>query len=418
MLQKNSSDRLFAHRDLRLVLPARALSFFGDSVALVVLSLLVAESGEQAELAILLAAFGAPLFLLAPLAGRIVDEFDSRVVLVAAGAVQVVASLGLVLSDGFVAMIGWVVLLQSGQAVTGPSWSALVPRIVGERLVGRAIGLQQSWSAVAGLAGAAVAGVLYDVLGHRLTLLVDTASFVVVVLVAGYVSTRRGRRYDARQGAATAVGTRRPSDRQGGWSVIRADAVLRFVVPSLWVFVVSLEAPNVVEVFLIRDELDASTAMYGAVMATFMLGQIGGPLLAGRVRTDQARVVGVAVAATVIGALSVGVGLSGSIVLVLVLFAGIGAAGGALNALAGTLVVTRPAEDVRGRVIATLSGTARGFSMLALFLGGLTGQLVGTRATFVICGTCSIVAALVVLKARSATGTALPAGAEPATMEA
>jgi MFS family permease len=68
---------------------------------------------------------------------------------------------------------------------------------------------------------------------------------------------------------------------------------------------------------------------------------------------------------------------------------------GMLNAATSTLVVTRSAELVRGRVIAALSGTARAASLLALLLGGLAGALLGPRATFVVAGSGCAVAAVV-----------------------
>lgn len=419
MLQKMTPPTtVLGHRDMRLVLPARALSFLGDSVALVVMSLAVADSGSPAQMTILLIAFGLPLFALAPIAGRIVDEYDSRTVLVLAGSLQVLASAGLVLSGGFVALIGFVLLLQCGQALTGPSWQALVPRIVGTGLAGKAIGLQQSLSAVAGLAGAAIGGVLYEVLGFHLTLLLDTASFAVLVLVATLVRTRRGRRYDAATGA-------RPIDcgsdgmGRGGWAIVRSDAMLRLLVPALWLFVFAAEAPNVVEVFLIRNELEASAAVYGMVMAGFMIGQIAGPLVAARVTDDAHRVAWSSVAASAIGGLMVVIGFSPSIWMVAPVFVLLGLVAGALQSLITTLVVTRPAEYERGRVIATFGGVARGVSVLALTFGGISGQLVGPRLTFVICGALSVVVALVILRARSAAEISIVAtDAIPATMGA
>jgi MFS family permease len=154
-------------------------------------------------------------------------------------------------------------------------------------------------------------------------------------------------------------------------------------------------------------------------MAVYMVGQIAGPLVAGRVGDDVARVSWTAAAAAGIGVLMVLVGASAGVWMVFPLFLALGLAGGALNALIGTLVVMRPADQVRGRVLATLNGTARGFSVIALVLGGLGGQLLGARTTFVTCGLLSVLVSLVVLRSRSAaeTGPVEPVR-EPATMGA
>ena len=117
-------------------------------------------------------------------------------------------------------MVGFVLLLQAGQSVTAPTWGALVPRIVGDELVGKAMGLQQSLSASPVWRGAAAGGVLFD--AHRLPR--DNVDRHRDVRLARHrrallVRTRRGRRYDAakrRLGQAD-----RASDASSaGWSVI------------------------------------------------------------------------------------------------------------------------------------------------------------------------------------------------------
>ncbi|MBA3989570.1 MAG: MFS transporter [Propionibacteriales bacterium] len=291
---------VWSHRDMRLVLPARALSFFGDSIAFVVLSLRISESEQPALMTLLFIAFALPLFALSGVAGRLVDEHDSRRLLVGAGALQVVASLGLVMAPNVPAMLGCVLLLQTGQAVTGPTWAALVPRIVGDALVGRAVGLQQTLSAMAGLAGAAVGGVLYDLLGYSVTLLLDTATFASLVVVAETVRTRRGRRYDVVTGHEANSADRDADAAISGRQFILKDSLLRLLVPALCLFILAAEATNVVEVFLITDDLGASAAMYGVAMAAYMLGQISGPLLAGRVLGDASRIGWTAASAAVI----------------------------------------------------------------------------------------------------------------------
>jgi predicted MFS family arabinose efflux permease len=55
---------------------------------------------------------------------------------------------------------------------------------------------------------------------------------------------------------------------------------------------------------------------------------------------------------------------------------------------------------MRGRVLALVMGGSRGFSVLAMVLGGLGGQLLGARGTFVACGVLSLGVALVVLRSR------------------
>jgi MFS family permease len=387
---------------MRLVVPARAVSFLGDAITLVVLLLKFGELGRPALISVLLGAFSLPLFAMAPLAGRLVDEYDSRRLLVAAGSVQAVASLGLALAGDVAAIVCWLLALQTAQAITGPAWAALVPRIVGADLVGKAVGMQQSLAAITGLAGSAVGGVLYDAVGYTLTMLIDTATFAGLAAIAAIVQTRRGRRYDAGASTHTLAEDRSPG--LSGVAIVKADSLLRLLVPALCLFVLSLEAINVVEVFLVRIDLGGTPTEFGLISAAFMLGQICGPMVAARARTDRDRVTAAAAAAGALAALIACVGLSSSVWLLYPLYGAGGVAGGIINGSVGTLVVTSVDDAVRGRVLSVLTGATRGASVLAMAVGGLLGQLVGARITYVICGAVAGVVALMVLRARQGAG--------------
>jgi MFS family permease len=82
----------------------------------------------------------------------------------------------------------------------------------------------------------------------------------------------------------------------------------------------------------------------------------------------------------------------------------VGFGSGLLNAAVSTLVVTRSAEAVRGRVISALGGTVRSFSLVALLLGGLVGALLGPRNTFVAggagCLLATVAAGVLLLRSR------------------
>ena len=151
---------IWSFRDIRLVLPARAVSYAGDSIALIALMLRVSGDGGPGSDHRPAAGVRVPTVLMIPFAGRIVDSYDSRTVLVWASLLQAAAGVGLAFSHGLVATLALVCVLQLGQAVAGPAWGALIPRIVGEELVGRSTGTSQALIGVATLAGSGLGGVL------------------------------------------------------------------------------------------------------------------------------------------------------------------------------------------------------------------------------------------------------------------
>src|SRR6185295_7082888 len=93
-------------RDLRLLSGAVALSAAGDLLLVVVLSLRVHDlTGDGFAVAALFAALLAPVVVLAPLAGRLVDRLETRGVLVAVSLVQAGVAGGLVFADGLAAIL-------------------------------------------------------------------------------------------------------------------------------------------------------------------------------------------------------------------------------------------------------------------------------------------------------------------------
>ena len=377
---------IWSFRDIRLVLPARALSYAGDSIALVALMLRVSgDGGGATAITALLLAFAVPTVLMIPFAGRIVDSYDSRTVLVWASLLQAAAGVGLAFSQGMAATLALVGVLQLGQAVAGPAWGALIPRIVGEELVGRSTGTSQALIGVATLAGSGLGGVLVG-WSPRGALLVDASTFVGLAVVARLVRTRRRPEPGAvrERGAMTA-----------GLRSIFADDLLRILVPALWVFILVGEAVNVVEVLLITDEIGLGPTGYGVVLAAQGAGAIAGAWITGRLKGDRPRAHAVLVGMAGIGISCVLMGLARDVVVLTIGAVTIGLASGMLNAAVSTLLVTRTAEHKRGRVIAALGGTARASSLLALLLGGVAGALLGTRPTFITAGALAALAAVV-----------------------
>jgi MFS family permease len=426
---------VWRHRDLRIVGPARALSVLGDEMALVALLLAVHDSGGGPRgISLLLASAAVPTVLLAPWAGRLADRWDSRVLTVTSALSQALACAVLALAiSGEVPAHPWllyllVALLHAGQAVANPTWGALVPRIVGDAETGRAIGATQALTTVAAVAGPALGGVLTGLGGARLPLLADTVTFGALAVAGLVVRTRRGERVGARRAAAAAtLGAGGHVAPQGasaapeppkpraldGLRTVRRDAVLWPLFSGLMAFVVVGEATNVVEVFLVRDELHGSATSYGLIGMVAAAGIAVGSVLGGRDASTERRLGWIVLSAGVMAGCLVAAGLAPSLLVVGGSWALLGVANGALNTSTSTLLITRVPESSRGQVLAALMGASRAFSIGALALGGLAAAVIGARGTFVISGALALVVTLIL--AVRALGTRVaeaPAGDE------
>ena len=372
------------------MIPAQTISLLGDALALIALTLRVHDQGGgTAGIALLMVAFALPTVLAMGVAGQVADRFDSRAVLLTSVAVQMLACAGLAAFENRWSTYALVVLLQSGQAVANPTWGALTPRIAGDEDMGRVMALQQSLLAVTGIVGAALAGILVGTHGTSSALWVDCATFGAVLLAASLVRTRRGGRCEASEpkGGTGAPASSRSFD---GLRILKQDRLIWLIFAWTIPFIIVLEGVNVVEVFLIRDDLRGSATTYGLLEAFFGAGAVVGSWAVGRLVTDAARVQ--AVLAGLVGtAMSVGfAGLAPTVAALATCLVLLGGFNGVANAAIGPLYVLRTADVDRGKVLAAISGVSRAGSIVALGLGGLVGSLLGPRATFVGGSACAL----------------------------
>ena len=157
---------IWRHRDLRLMIPARAISTFGDDMALLVLTLRVYSDGRGPwSITILLLCATVPVVALAPIAGRLVDSMPFRTLATSSALWQAACCVGLAFAGPLWAVYALVIALQIGHAVANPAWQALTPEIAQGDELGRTVGVSQTLSTIASVAAPAFAGVLVGVFG-------------------------------------------------------------------------------------------------------------------------------------------------------------------------------------------------------------------------------------------------------------
>jgi MFS family permease len=393
-------------RDLLIALAGRAVSTFGDGVALIALTLrLQADGARPYEVGLLLAAGIVPVLLLSGPVGRLVDTCDSRQLLVGAGLIEVACTLPLIVVHSVVAMVPLVALLGATGSVSAATWSALVPRVVGEDHVAEAISAQQALSAFALVAAPAVGGLLAGAFGTGLPLVIDAATFVVVTGAAASIRTQR---------RPTGPGSDdRPARARGGFEILRADRVLGPLIVGLGLVVLLVGMVDVVLVFLIRDTLHAGGVWYGAAEGAWMAGMVAGAVGAGQLRDERARIwatiagAGVACAALAPFAVVPAVWM----LLPLSVLGGLG--NGYAGACFSTLLVNRTPDAARGRVSAAANATVGGAQGISLLIGGEVAVAASPRAVYAVAGLLGSGAAIAlgVLHAVRTTGADRRAGA-------
>jgi MFS family permease len=313
--------------------------------------------------------------LLSPVAGVLADRWDSRRLLLACTLVQAVVCTLLAFSNPVALVLGLAGVLGAVEAVTSATWQALLPRIVGQERITAAVGLGRTATTAAGMLAPVAGGLLAAAFGTKVPLLVDAGTYLAVLTAAIVVRTRR----------QPIAGEDQPRMRMwDGFAFVCADRVLRPLLTGLLVFVLLGGVVNVVDVFLVRNTFAASDAWYGAVVALWLAGMVIGSLLAGRLRGDsaasRAAIGGAAIIAAALGA----VALVPTVGWLVPLQVAGGLGNGLLNVAAGSLLLTRSPEAIRGRVSAAVNGAANAAALGALALGGALAAELTPRTIFLI----------------------------------
>lgn len=382
-------------RDLRLLSAAVALSAAGDMLLVVVLALRVHDvSGSGFAVAALFGALMLPMVLLAGVAGRLVDGFETRRVLLLVSLAQVLVAGGLVFADGVAPILVLTVVLGAGAAIAGPAEAALIPVAARGVELSRANGWVETARYVGFTAGPLLAAALTAAGGTALGLAANALSFAAVALAA---ATMRARREPVRAAAVASDVSSPAGDavpRGGGLRLLLDDPVLRPTIGAAVGALLFISAVMTAEVFYVRDVVGAGAAGYSLVYAGWMAGMVVGAVgVAARVRAP------LAVAGLLALALQ-GAGVAAAAawpVLAFVLACNVagGLGHGVKNVLLRTLIQQRVPAAAHGRAFAAY-GAARNFAEIgALASGGVIIGLFGPQVAMVIAGLGPVVAATV-----------------------
>jgi MFS family permease len=382
---------LGANRPFRLLWSARAVSFLGDSLALVALMLHVAATtGHALAVAWLLLAGDFVPALAGPLAGTVADRLDRRGVMVGCELLQGALVVAIALWLPALPLAPLLVLVGL-RAVAGqvfqPASRAAVPAVVPERDLERA-------NAAVGLAtnggetlGPLVAAVALPVLGVRGVLLADAASFLVSAVLLGFLPALAGAGGGDRRRAPFLA------DARAGLRYLRGQATIRVVALGYFAVVACTGIDDVALVFLATGTFGAGATAVGLLLGAVGVGLLAGyALLArtrGRVSATALLLAGFAVSSA--GNLLTGLAWAVAAAFCVQAVRGLGVA--AMDVAATTLVQRTVPPGLQGRVFGSLYGGIGVAAALAYLLGGLLLDRTTPRVAFVAAGAAGLLAA-------------------------
>ena len=386
-------SRALRHRNYRLFFAGQGTSLIGTWLTRVAMSWLVYRLTHSALLLGIVGFAGQmPTFLLAPLAGVLIDRWNRHRVLVATQALAMLQS-GLLAVFALTRTITvWHVLVLGAfqgliNAFDTPARQAFVVEMVESRDdLPNAIALNSSMVNAARLIGPSIGGVLIAAVGEGWCFATDAASYLAVIasLLAMRISPRPARVRTARVMAELRDGLR----------YVASVAAIRSVL-LLLAFVSFTGIPYMVLMPIFAAQvLHGGPHTLGLLTASSGAGAVAGVLWLASRRGALGLPRVICLAGATFGGGLIAFGLSRSVWLSVPLMLITGAGMMVQMAASNTLLQTLVDDDKRGRVMGFYTMAFFGMMPLGSLTAGVLGSRVGAPATVSWGGVATIVAVL------------------------
>jgi MFS family permease len=385
--------RALRHRNFRLFFGGQSISLIGTWMTRLATSWLVYRLTRSA---LLLGTIGfagqIPTFLLAPLAGVIVDRIDRRKVLVWTQALAMIQSLALAwLTLTHRINITEILVLSVMQGIINafdmPGRQSFMVKMVEERTdLSNAIAINSSMVNVARLIGPSLAGLLIAATNEGWCFLVDGVSYIAVI--ASLLMMRVASTVESHSGTSMLVQLRE------GWNYVAGFAPIRTIL-LLFALLSLMGWP-----FMVLMPIFAAQVLHGGPHTLgFLMGAVGvGSLISALSLVLRRSVRGlgkmIPIAATAFGIGLICFGLSTNLWLsmALLLLTGFGMMQG-LTA-SNTIIQTLVDEKMRGRVMSYYTMAFVGMAPFGSLLAGALAHAIGAPRTVIVSGVACILGGL------------------------
>jgi MFS family permease len=385
------------HRNFRLFWFGQLVSLVGTWMQTIAQGWLLLELTNDPLALGLAAAFQfVPVLIFGLFGGIIADMLPKRETLIAtqAAAMALAFALGILVATGTVQV--WhvyllAILLGFVNAVDMPVRQAFVVEMVGRGDVGNAVALNSAVFNGSRIVGPAIAGLIIGTLGIATCFLVNGASFAAVIV--GIAAMRR---------EDLAPAPRMEVERSVGGVLDRLREGLSYVrnTPVIFLSIVVLGAVatfgmnfNVLVPILARDVLQGDAATFGFLMAASGVGSLASAAMIAYGQRPTLRLL--ITGAVVFGAALVGLGLSRSFPLSVVLMIVLGWGVIAIAATTNTLIQLTVPDVLRGRVMSVYTTVFAGSTPFGGLFAGIVAAAAGVQAALVVGGAISAFVAAV-----------------------
>jgi MFS family permease len=235
--------------------------------------------------------------------------------------------------------------------------------------------LNSTFTALGSLLAPALGGVLVSSTGFVWPFLIDGISFIVLTVSILLLKVNRVGVSAHEEGSLKAL---------AGIKFVFQDKLIRSIVILITVLIVSLGVIQVGEVFLLINELGASTLIYGIAGAIFALGAVTGGIFTTVTKVPMRyhlRIITVAILTVLVVVVVIASAHHWWVVMTFGYLGGICVA--LLNSYGTGIIQNRTKEEVRARVMATFGAVITVGTVTSTALAGIVIQTFGVRQTFI-----------------------------------
>jgi MFS family permease len=262
------------HRDFRLLWVGLTVSLLGDGVYLVAIAWQAYQiSDSPYALAVTGVAWTLPTVFVLPFSGALSDRLGRRPQMIVADVLRAVAAgaVAALAITGHVQVAHLVVLsvvFGFGEALFGPSFTAIVPEIVPGEMLVQANSIDQAMRPLAmQFIGPALGGAIVAGAGTGTAFVVDACSYVVSAAMIGLMHGGAGRRDES--------GTTMIEDIREGFRYVRHNVWLWATLLAFSITVLVFWGPiEVLVPYVIKNDLDGGAGGFGLVLAAGGAGSI------------------------------------------------------------------------------------------------------------------------------------------------
>ncbi|MGY4649540.1 MFS transporter [Mycobacterium sp. URHB0021] len=376
-------------RNYRLFFLGQSVSVAGTWMQRMAQGWLVLELTDSSVwLGVTLAAQQLPTLMLTAWGGVLADRFSKRNILICTAVAAMIPALllGLLTLTGHVnvqIVLALVLAGGVGDALEKPARQSFPSELVPAGRLTNAVMLNNVMQDTGKVIGPAIAGVMISAVGLPYTFLFNGLSYVAVI--AGLVLMR------TRELLAPDPIARGRGQLRAGLAYVGTTPEL--LGPLALLASVGLVAYNwqLLLTLLGRDVFHGDARIVGYLLGALGAGSvIGGLALAGVLRATIGRII---VAAATLAILFIATGVAPTQALAFAMVFGLGASSVLFKSLASTWLQLTAAPEMRGRVLSLLVLAIAGTTPIGAPLMGWLAEHVGTRATFVVAGALTALAA-------------------------